>query len=256
MRQKEGLACGLPTAYTDGSTKENYQMKTGIFMPAAAFLLGGAMLTSNAITFDFRANFAGGNVGDSFDGSTSGSATIDGVTINGSVTAPGGAPFNINFGSADLGIGVNSGRGDRPTQIDVSEVVAFDFDTLLDIQSITLQVFFLSSSDGQGGPVATHDDAISITIGGETHNIVSPVIFQAGDSTFYTIDIGSVFSNTILNPGEELVLAPSAGDGLRLRSIEVGTVTTPEAGSSCQLLGLALAGFGGFQFISTKKRSR
>jgi hypothetical protein len=224
--------------------------------PALLTITTTALLfgTAQAVTFDFRANFAGGNVGDIFNEQTSASATVGGVTINGEVTIPCCGEFNLNIGSADLGIGVNDVSGpDRPTQIEVGEEVSFTFDPAVQLHSITLQVFFLSSSDGAGGPVANHEDGIRITLGGITRNILSPVVLAPGDSTFYTIDLTSEFPSTILNSGEELILAPSQGDGLRLTAIDLAIAPVPDAASSLSLLSLALAGFCGFRFASRKQ---
>lgn len=196
------------------------------------------------ITYDFRSTFAGGNVGDTFDGGLGAGAAVDGVIISGTVTQPifGDPEFNFNSGSDDLGIGINSDFDDRPTQIEVGEASSFSFDQLVRIQSITLQVFFLTASDGVGGPVALENDEIDITIAGITVTVPSPVNFDPSMPSTYTIDISSQgFPSTTLNLGQTLDLALSRGDGIRLRSITIQQI--PEPGSLA-LAGLAVCGFG------------
>jgi hypothetical protein len=201
---------------------------------AAALLLSLAVTPGSfaaLVTFDFRSTSNGGNVGDAFDGAPSASGTVSGLTIMGEVTQPmsGSPEFNFTSGSASLGIGVNSDiPGDRPTQIDVDEQLAFTFNQVVDIRSITLQAFFLTADDGMGGPVSNEDDAVFVFIGGSADLIVSPVMFHTGDPTTYTIDIPNEgFSSTILHINDALTLAPTTGDGFRLQSITVETVPEP-----------------------------
>jgi hypothetical protein len=203
------------------------------------------------ITYDFRSTAEGGNVGDAFDGLLSASAAVSGVTINGIVTEPNLVPreFNFNNGSDDLGMGVNSDADARPTQIEVGEAVSFSFDQLVRVREVTLQVFFLTASDGVGGPVAQENDEIDITIAGSTVTVASPVNFDPSMPSTYTIDISSQgFPSTLLNLGQTLELAPSRGDGVRLFSITVEQV--PEPGP------LALAGMAACGLAAVMLRRR
>jgi hypothetical protein len=185
---------------------------------------------AGAVTFDFRSSAADGNVGDAFQAMQAASAAVDGVTITGEVSQPttGRREFNFTSGSSDLGIGIRSDSGARNNQIDVGEAARFTFDKVVRVDAITLQVFFLTASDGVGGPIAQENDAVEVALGAGAKTIASPYNFSPPNPSTFTIDLAAQgFATQILGAGEVLALAPTAGDGVRLRSIAVTQIPEP-----------------------------
>lgn len=214
-----------------------------------ALLAGDLGLSTAAppVTFDFRSTANGGNVGDAFNGQRVATVAVGGLSLTGRVSAPdaGRREFSFNDGSADLGIGVRSDAGTRNTQIDPLEEVRFNFDRTVAVNSITLQVFFLSTSDGQGGPVSPEGDKIDLALGGNTIGVASPLNFSPPNPSTYTIDVSTLgFASTHLAVGDALRLAPTAGDGVRLQSITVQEIPEPASVVCCGLCVAALARLG------------
>lgn len=238
-------------------------MKRELLCLAGAGILCCSPSSASASTvFDFRSTSNGGNVGDWFDESFIGSGTVDGLTMYGAAFSVFDQPqpdlfapvvgfdyysfypaiFNFTNGSSDLGIGVfDSFR--RSTQLDVGELMSFIFESPVAVKSVTLQVFFKTASDGQGGPVGFQEDQVRIDYGNDFAIFDSPYDFTTGNPTTYTIDFDDLgFNSPILLPGEYLNLIPTFGDGFRLQSIEVVETPVPETTSFLGVSGLILAG--------------
>lgn len=201
----------------------------GLSLLAAAVMSAGSPI-AGAVTFDFRSSAAGGNVGDAFQAMQAATAAVDGLSITGDVSQPitGRREFNFTSGSSDLGIGIRSDAGARNNQIDVGEAARFTFDRPVRVDAITLQVFFLTASDGVGGPVSQENDAIEVALGANSKTIASPYNFSPPNPSTFTIELAAQgFATQILNAGEVLALAPTAGDGVRLRSIAITQIPEP-----------------------------